>query len=101
MDESKSRWEAAFAAPDAITDSLGPTPKLARRVAIRTKDVITLRDATERSKTVRATRASAKVCLFADVCKKSHRSQFRFVLVCKACGLERVIGLLCRFLQCR
>ncbi len=49
-DEARAKWESLAAAEGAITDLLGPTAKLARRVAIRTKDLVILRDQQERSR---------------------------------------------------
>ena len=50
-EESKLKFDQECASPTAISDLLGPTPKLARRVAIRVRDTITMRDQTERSRT--------------------------------------------------
>ena len=51
-DEARSRWEAECTKPNAIKDNLGPTPKLARRVAIKIKDTMIFRDGIERSRSV-------------------------------------------------
>ncbi len=66
-DSSKAKWEELYAAAGAITDLLGPTPKLARRVAVRVADRITLRDLSERAKTVRSKSCGVEVSLVADV----------------------------------
>ncbi len=50
-EEARARWEAEFLKEDAVTDLLGPNARLARRVAIRVKDLIILRDTNERSRT--------------------------------------------------
>ena len=48
-DEAKLRWGQEYDKPGAITDELGPTTKLKRRVAIRVKDLVIVRDMSERS----------------------------------------------------
>lgn len=50
-DEARGRWELECKKPDAVCDTLGPTAKLARRVAIKVKDLVIQRDMTERSRT--------------------------------------------------
>ncbi len=52
-DEARVKWEQEFLKPGAVTDMLGPTPKLARRVAIKVKDLVTHRDATEKNEDLR------------------------------------------------
>ena len=47
-DDAKQKFEQEFRRPGAISDLLGPTPRLARRVAIKVKDVITIRESEER-----------------------------------------------------
>ena len=49
-DEAKQKWEELFQATNAITDILGPSAKLARRVAVKVKDTIAVRDLQERAK---------------------------------------------------
>jgi hypothetical protein len=48
--EATAKWEAEFTKPGSITDMDGPSQKLARRVAIKVKDTIIFRNATERSR---------------------------------------------------
>ncbi len=47
-DEAKGIWEKLCSASGAIVDHLGPSPKLARRVAVRVKDLVIVRDQQER-----------------------------------------------------
>ena len=59
-DEARHKWEQEFSKPMAITDQLGPTAKLARRVAIRIKDLVIVCDATERARIAQFTGESVK-----------------------------------------
>ena len=59
-DEARVKWHKLLADPESITDCLGPTPKLARRVAVKTKDTLTIRDMTERAQAIRAKSKAVK-----------------------------------------
>ena len=48
--EATKVWNDKYNAPGAVTDLLGPSPKLAKRVAIRTKDLVINRNQEERVK---------------------------------------------------
>jgi hypothetical protein len=48
--DAAARFEAELLKPGAITDTDGPTPKLARRVAVKVKDLVIYRNGTERSR---------------------------------------------------
>ena len=50
--EATTMFQAMLNDPTSITDLLGPSPKLARRVAVKVKDVITMRDLQERSRSL-------------------------------------------------
>ena len=48
--EATQIWNDKYKAPGAVTDILGPKPKLAKRVAIRIKDLVVNNNQEERVK---------------------------------------------------
>ena len=72
-EDARLKWQELYAAPDAITDALGPTVKHAARVAIHTRDLITFRDKSERSQVGTLSDKDKKMSIeegqtFVDVC---------------------------------
>ena len=65
--ESKELFDRMLAAPDAIVDEKGPTPRLQKRVAVVTKDLVAERDATSRSRGYSAKGAEKRKATMADV----------------------------------
>ena len=52
-EEARAQFHNLVKDPSNISDLLGPTPKLARRVAVKVKDVITVRDLQEKARIIR------------------------------------------------
>ena len=53
-DEARLQWDGLVADPRSICDWGGPTAKLRRRVAVRVRDEVRLRDLQEKSQSMRA-----------------------------------------------
>ena len=66
-------FEAMFASEEHIKDYLGPTVKLARRVAVKVKDQIIFRDGQEKSKSVEMMEKAQKNAGQAELDKLSQK----------------------------
>jgi hypothetical protein len=74
-EEARILWRQNYDAAQAIADSLGPTDKLANRVAVKTKDLVIIRDQQSRSRAVLVSERDIKKARTEDIEKMESRLQ--------------------------
>ena len=92
VDAARVEWKRLHDATDSVTDLLGPTPELAHRVAIKTRDMILHRNSDLKRKSYSLIDQKKNKSITQDLIDKTHERMLKSHELEVACEVDSAVG---------